>query len=321
MANSELLIRSLITRAGGVCEFFDPNLSVEKQMAWVDDLIVKGDIDAILFFPVQEEAMVTSAERAEAAGIPVYNYGIDIPSTQIHLHSRRDTLGEYGTNVVGQYYVKLAEETGNQINVYELWGQREVQDSVYRHQAFHRVVDQCPLITVTESPDSMWSADISSSLVMDAFTAYPELNAIFAHGGDSAPGGIEGLRAIDRLYPAGHPDHVIVATNDVDDLFIRKMDEGFADACGTHSMPDLDQGPICLMINNIILGQPIPKEFFPPMYLLTSENYERMYVYGVLAAWPKLPQDHDLWPVMDMREFGSAFEIPTKERRMELVGY
>jgi hypothetical protein len=62
------------------------------------------------------------------------------------------------------------------------------------------------------------------------------------------------------------------------------------------------------------------------MFLVTRENIDSFSVYGVPAAFPRLPGGQfDIWPVADTSgdflglDYG--IETPTKADRMELLGY
>ena len=155
---------------------------------------------------------------------------------------------------------------------------------------------------------------------MDAFTAHPELNALYCHGGGGS-GAIEGLKAIDRLLPPGDPNHVITAFNDCDTVTVETLDAGKLDAFGTHQSWDLCDTVVKLALTYVVLGKEVPGNIDIPMQLITVENIDTLEgrVLGA-PVYPRMPTGKwDLWPVLDAT--GLGIETPTKAMRMELQGY
>lgn len=310
MVNAHGLIGSLIERAGGEVLHFDPGCDVARQIGYVEDLIAVRHPDALLIHAVDEAMVAPVCDQAAAAGIAVFPWDFNVPTDTITSYVYHDFDGPAGSCVVGDYFVQVAEETDMTLNIYEVWGMRSSPSSVDRHVGFHRAVDGHPLIIVTESPDSQWSDEVAASLVMDAFTAQPELNALYVHGGGSS-GAIEGLRGIGRLLPYGDPDHVIIATNDCDTRVVEAMDDGQLDAFGSHGPRDLVDITVQLAFTKVILGKSVPKDVAIPMTMVTPENIDTLMLFGSLAAWPRMPQGQwDLWPVLDASSIG--IEIPTE---------
>jgi len=320
MVNAEGIIESLIRRAGADYISYDANLNVEQQIAYVEDLIAVKHPDAIIMMPVDEHMLGPVCEKAMDAGIPVFVWGFDLYGDNAkHTVVCRDwEVG--GSDIVGEHFVKVAEDAGEHLYIYELWGMRSQELEQERHRGFRKPVDQCDLITVTESPDCQWSDEIAAGLVMDAFTAHPELNALYCHGGGGT-GAIEGLKAIGRLVPPGEPGHVITAFNDCDTATVEVLDAGTLDGFGTHQSWDLCDTVVKLALTHVVLGKPIPETVDIPMKFITRENIDT--VEGrVLGApvYPRMPAgEWDKWPVLDATELG--IETPTKAMRMELKGY
>jgi ABC-type sugar transport system substrate-binding protein len=189
-----------------------------------------------------------------------------------------------------------------------------VDSSTLRHEGFHRAVDARPdLITVMESGDGGWnSVEIASSYIMDAFTAHPELNGTFQHGGGNA-GSIEGLRAIDRLVPIGDPDHVYISTNDADTSGVLEMDNGFVDAFAQHGGWYVSDATVQVVLTNLCLGHPVPRYVNLPMFVVTPDNIDTTYFFGANPAYPRMPKDYDLWPILDFSAIG--IETPTSDMK------
>ena len=324
------MITSLTERAGAKTTLNVADWDLDAQVGFIEDQIAIGQTDALFIFAVTEDGLVTATEKCVTAGIPVFAYDIDVPNPEITTYVHHDFDGDtgqpYGTNVVADYFINAAQETGQHINLFEVWGSKSMATSHERHRGLHAVLDQHPdLITVIESADSDWRNEITANLVIDAFTAHPELNAAYHHGGGGT-GVIEGLRSIGRLLEVGNPDRVLICNNDLDTAGVEAMDAQQMDACGTHGAWDFSDIIVKCCFWNVILGESVPARIDLPMFLVTRENIDSFSVYGVPAAFSRLPGgEFDIWPVPDTSEdiLGLDFgiETPTLADRMELVGY
>jgi ABC-type sugar transport system substrate-binding protein len=73
--NDELkFMRPIVEEAGYEFLTDDPQWQVQKQVADWDAWINRGDVKAIMGFPVQTDAIVPATQRAQEAGIPVLAY-------------------------------------------------------------------------------------------------------------------------------------------------------------------------------------------------------------------------------------------------------
>jgi ABC-type sugar transport system substrate-binding protein len=73
--NDELkFMRPIVEEAGYEFLTHDPQWEVQKQVADWDAWIARGDVKAIMGFPVQTDAIVPVTARAQEAGIPVLAY-------------------------------------------------------------------------------------------------------------------------------------------------------------------------------------------------------------------------------------------------------
>lgn len=309
----------------------DPGGDVEKQTAFIDDVVTLNKADGILICVVEEEAMVPACERAENAGIPVVAWDPELRSDEVTSVVHHKPNSPVGTECVGQYFVDKAQELGIKINVLEVWGPTQFLTVHERHEGFHSVVDQYPdLISVIESTEAEGSDQKAASVVMDQFTAHSELNGIFCSDGGGT-GAIQGLQAIDRLKPYGTPEHVTLGFNDIDTVTIEALLDGNLDAVATHVPYDMNNLAVQVMYHHLILGNTVPQNIILPMKLVTQENVHTLQLWGLPAAYPLLPQgEWDLWPAMDFSSGGLllsvngpeySLEIPTKAMRMENKGY
>jgi ABC-type sugar transport system substrate-binding protein len=243
------------------------------------------------------------------AGIPVIVQGVYLYGEKVS-YIGRQWEGPGGSDVVGQYMVDFAERENKELHILQVWGLRSVEIEQEKYQGFRKPIDQCSLCTVIETIDCEFSDELAASIVMDAFSVHPELNALYVHGGGGT-GAIEGLRSIGRLLPPDDPKHVLTALNDCDTVTVEALDEGKLDAFGTHGPWDLADVAVQVMLHHVVLGQPVPQEINIPMIIVTADNIDTARVLGGPAAYPRMPTAQwDLWPVLDASEFG--IQIPNK---------
>jgi len=318
LAQGEKMCKSILERAGAEVISFDPGADPAKQVAFLEDLAATIQPDGLLIQPVNELALTPAIEKAHAAGITVVVFDFILPTDVMVSTCWHWFDGPQGSNQVGQYLVDRATAENRQLNVFEVWGDMATDSAHRRHAGFHSAIDQCPLITVRESGDTKWSVETCAAFVMDAFTVYPELNAVYTMGGE-APGVIDGLRAAGKLFPPEDPRHVIAALNDVDSPVAEALATGYIDACGSHSGMDMmDVGAQVLMVS-CVLGQPVPKRVDIPMVLLTGDTIETVKLLGI-PVYPVLPKGQwDIWPVSDISLMGIV--SPTLANRMLYKGY
>jgi len=314
------IICSLAGRSGAEVIAYDCQVDVELQVDFIDNCIAVTHPEAIIVHAVNEPMLAPSVDKATAAGIPCFAYDFEIPSENVVSFAYHDFDGEFGSNLVGEYFIERAEAENKELIIYEIWGLRSMLSMTDRHEGFHRAVDQCPLITVVESGGEAYSDPLTAEVVEAAFPAHPELNAIF-HQTGGVGGCISGLRSIGRLFTVDNPDHVLIAINDTDTRVVEGMRDGFIDAFGSHGSWDLGDVTVKSMLNYVVLGEPVPPVVAIPMFVLTTENIDTLRVFGgVPAVYPLMPEGQwDLWPVMDTSEIG--IPTPTKALRMELKGY
>jgi len=310
MVNAEGIAKSLIDRADGEYIRNDCNVNADDQIAFVEDLATLKNADALLIQPVDEEMLGPSCDKCAAAGIPVIAWDIAVNTDTLLSTVLFDWDGDAGSNLVGEYFVERAHAENRQINVYEVWGMRSQENSQSRHRGFWAGVNNDPMVNIIESPDCNWSDEVASTLVMDAFTAQPELNGVFVHGGGST-GAIEGLNSIGKLVPLDDPNHIIVAVNDLDKRVVEGIDAGEVDACATNSpWPNIDIS-FKLAGLSVILGEDVPNKVIVPAVVITSDNIDSKELFGALVAYPRMPVGQwDLWPILDTSSIGVA--TPTK---------
>ena len=118
-----------------------------------------------------------------------------------------------------------------------------------------------------------------------------------------------------------HPDHIIIMSNLCDPPIAEWARNGYIDAMTNHGAWDMVDYITQLMLNHVVLGQPVPKHTSIPLFLITADTMDTARAWGCTPLWGDMQAaaDYSEWPVLDFSELG--VEMPTTARRMELLGY
>ena len=302
---SELITESLFSRAAANCTTYNPALNATRQMGIVEDITTLGS-DGLLIAPLDSAGVAPAVDKCLAAGIPVFAYDMAIYSetpTTFFVSVDQFEMGR----VTGQYLVDWANENGQDLYVYELWGDMAMEGSQRRHDGLRSATDNQPRIKeVIESPDLKWLE--ATDDILDAFTTHPNLNAIMSQG-DYEPSVIAALDTLGRLYPKGHPEHVVVAVADAHVTGREPIREGYIDGAATHSSWELCDAAVKAALLYVCLGEPIPDEVTLPTVWYTWETYD-VNPFGMPKAWQNMWLEEpfvDKWPLLDLEQWG----IPT----------
>ena len=303
---------SYFKRAGAEVTMLDSDLSIDAELAGLDDAVVKGGVDAFMLLPIDTVSLIPKIEEITDKGIPCFSWGVIIPGPALVASCARDyvALGE----AAGRAFAEYAEERGEPITVYELWGMYGHLDAEQRHEGLHNILDEHPLVTVMESGECQFMAPLATDAIITTFSAHPEWDAIYDMG-NMAAGVIEGLRTIDRLYPIGDPKHVFVSCQDASPEAMTGLKDGYVDVVTPHSPWDETDVLIKAIFHYVILGQPVYRHYNNSIYPITPADADNPLVWGV-AMNMGIPFDD--YPILHMPE---QIETPTLAMRMELCGY
>jgi ribose transport system substrate-binding protein len=166
---------------------------------------INQKVDAILLVAVDENAIRTATKAAHDAGIPVITFDRVLPNNpDVVFQSGLDSLAD-GTSC-GKY---IAEQNdGKPHKVLELLGALNDPNAIDRSAGFEAPLKDLTNLTIIKSPTD-WNADKALTDVTNAFTADPDIWAIFIPS-DFMMSAIEtGLKGANRFADAGQPGHVI----------------------------------------------------------------------------------------------------------------
>ncbi|MBA7680100.1 hypothetical protein ES703_88408 [subsurface metagenome] len=242
-------------------------------------------------------------------GIPVFNTDVPTDSDYMTFVSifDHDKMGQIG----GEIMIRAAEQMNKELHVYEIWCPMSFITCVQHTENFNATVANHPLIASVTPVDisANYGNEAAMNAVMDTFPAHPELNAIWCNGGGIFSGIIEALQALDRYYPAGHPEHVVWGVGTENPEACQETRGGYIDGIASASIWAASDITAKAILTYVCLGQPIPmgNQYVQPSDLITPETIGDPSPYGEPMRWGDMLQnepDITKWPVLDMEPFG-----------------
>jgi ribose transport system substrate-binding protein len=250
----------------------DPNLQVTEFL----DAVSKVP-DALLVNPIDGKLVVAGVKHANRANIPVFIMENTPPEGKY--------LGfVYFDNVAGGAMGAdaLAKLIGEKGTVLEARGSLGSEAAELRHKGFNdRIKEKYPNIVV-KPLNTEWVADTTYKMVLDAFTANPDIKGVFSHNDEMVRGVVSALRQIKRIVPVGKEGHVAVVGLDGTPLALDRIREGTQDA-------SVGQDPYAMggaIIDKIIAnfeGKPFDEKTGTEPGLITKENVDDPNLWGNAA--------------------------------------
>lgn len=179
----------------------DAGGDVARQIAQMEDLI-QQEVDAIIIWPTNGEAVIPAVRKAHSAGIPVVvtnsniaEAGFDFVAT----FSGPDnvTQGSRSAEIMCDRFEALGIE--NEAQVVQISGQPGYTTAIERQQGFDdRLPEVCPNVTLVETQPGDWNRE-KSQQVMEAFLVkYDNIDGVYAGDDNMGVGALNAALAADR---------------------------------------------------------------------------------------------------------------------------
>ncbi|MFF2275189.1 sugar ABC transporter substrate-binding protein [Agromyces sp. NPDC058126] len=167
----------------------DPKWNAQTQVSDWESWIVRGDIKAIMGYPVQSDAMVAVTQRASEMGIPVLGYGStwDGVAAAVYFDHLADgkKLGEKAAEWIAERY-------GSEHVEVALLGYPDTDLGRLRGEGIKEALDEAGLdLNVNEH--SVLNLDDGYSAVQNQLNAFPDTKVWLAVSNDPAQGAYQAL--------------------------------------------------------------------------------------------------------------------------------
>lgn len=185
-------VQAVVLDAGG---------DVARQIAQVDSLI-QQEVDAIIIWPTNGEAVIPAVRRAHNAGIPVVVTNSNIAEAGfdfIASFSGPDniTQGSRSAEIMCDKFKDMGIE--NEAKVVQISGQPGYTTAIERAAGFEdRLPEVCPNVELMETQPGDWNRERSQQ-VMEAFlTKYDDIDGVYSGDDNMGVGALNAARAAGR---------------------------------------------------------------------------------------------------------------------------
>ncbi|TFL17202.1 sugar ABC transporter substrate-binding protein [Jannaschia formosa] len=202
-AEANDMVETVVLDAGG---------DVARQIAQMEDLI-QQEVDAIIIWPTNGEAVIPAVRKASQAGIPVIVTNSNIAEQGFDFvasFSGPDNITQGARSAEIMCDKFKADGIENEARVVQISGQPGYTTAIERAQGFEeRLPEVCPNVELVETQPGDWNRE-KSQQVMEAFLVkYDDIDGVYA-GDDNM-----GVGALNAAKAAGRAEDIVFvgATN------------------------------------------------------------------------------------------------------------
>jgi ribose transport system substrate-binding protein len=191
-AEANDMVEAVVLDAGG---------DVARQIAQMEDLI-QQEVDAIIIWPTNGEAVIPAVRKAHSAGIPVIVTNSNIAEQGFDFvasFSGPDniTQGSRSAEIMCDKFKDMGIE--DEARVVQISGQPGYTTAIERQQGFDdRLPEVCPNVTLVETQPGDWNRE-KSQQVMEAFLVkYDDIDGVYAGDDNMGVGALNAAKAAGR---------------------------------------------------------------------------------------------------------------------------
>ncbi|WP_375258775.1 sugar ABC transporter substrate-binding protein [Citreimonas sp.] len=185
-------VEAVVLDAGG---------DVARQIAQMEDLI-QQEVDAIIIWPTNGEAVIPAVRKAHQAGIPVIVTNSNIAEAGFDFAASFSgpdnvTQGARAAEIMCDRFT--AQGIADEARVVEITGQPGYTTAIERSEGFqNRLPEVCPNVTLVESQPGDWNRE-KSQQVMEAFLVkYDDIDGVYAGDDNMGVGALNAAKAAGR---------------------------------------------------------------------------------------------------------------------------
>lgn len=243
-------------------EIFDGNYDVNTQLGHFENMIAQK-YDAIIFSPVDIDAMAVAVDKAEEGGVPVFGVNTRVNSDKLtsYIGSNDVTAGEIEMNW-------MAEQLGGKGNIVIIEGPIGSSAQVQRREGIHNILEKYPDIKVLSEKTANWSRAEGLALMENWLQAFAgKIDGVVSQNDEMA------LGALKALEGKGLQDEIPVVGVDAISDALKSVKEGKLDA--TVFQDAQGQGAMSVEVAvKHLKGENIEKEYWIPFELVTPDKVD-----------------------------------------------
>jgi len=191
-ASANDAVETVVLDAGG---------DVARQIAQIEDLI-QQEVDAMIIWPTNGEAVIPAVRKAQQAGIPVVITNSNIAEAGfdfIASFSGPDniTQGARSAEIMCEKFTEMGIQ--DEARIVQISGQPGYTTAIERAQGFEdRLPEVCPNVTLVETQPGDWNRE-KSQQVMEAFLVkYDDIDGVYAGDDNMGVGALNAAKAAGR---------------------------------------------------------------------------------------------------------------------------
>jgi ribose transport system substrate-binding protein len=267
-----------VGNAGGITiqQYIPTSAGNVQQQQFLVDEAIRAKSDAIVFGPVDVKAMVPSAQKIKAAGIPLINISDKLEGG--------DAISFVGTDdygIAADTARTLFKAMGGKGNLVILNGPDNLPTAVARQRGFKDALKDFPNIKVLLEKDALYARPSASDLIkaMLATSPPPQIDGILAANDAMAFGAIEAFKAAKKktLVVGINASKEAVDLIKAGDMLASGDDNGLVEGClGTE------------IAIRVLHKQPVPKEVMAKTAVVDMSNYQQYEIPAEKRPCPTL---------------------------------
>ncbi|TCL59244.1 monosaccharide ABC transporter substrate-binding protein (CUT2 family) [Hydrogenispora ethanolica] len=244
-------------------DIFDGNYDVKTQYDNFDYMIAQR-YDAIIFTPVDVDAMADAVEKAVRNGIPVIGV-----NTQVNSDKLTSYIGSNDISAGEMEMTYLAKKMGGRGNIVIIEGPIGSSAQVQRRRGIHNVLARYPKIKVLSEKTANWSRSEGFTLMENWLKAFPDkIQGVCGHNDEMALGAIKALERRGLKVPVVGVDGIYDGLQAIKER--RLTATCFQDAQGQGSMS-------VEVAVKFLKGEKVAKNYWIPFELVTAENVAQYF--------------------------------------------
>jgi len=230
----ELLRQTARDRGWSVLEAVS-NMDDNRQYDQVRSMIQRG-VDAIVIVHTDEKAVIPAIRAANAAGVPMIHFNrppapSDAYSVAVVVDNRK--LMDETVSAL----IDIAKTRGGKYKAAALLGDLGDANGAHRRDGIYDAIDRNrDVVDLVARIVTEWNADKAFTGLTNALQAHPDINMLIASSDFLTPQIQQALRAAGKWYPAGHPEHVLIAGFDGDASGYEQLAAGYYDVDGVQNL-------------------------------------------------------------------------------------
>ncbi len=197
-----------------------------RQAGNIEDLLTQG-VDIVVARAEDGAAIGASIRAAQAQGVPFITFDRASATVQPAAHVGGDSYDQAVTTA--EAFVALLEANDVQGQCIELQGALTDINAVNRSRGWADVTGESGVIETIAQVPTEWNPELFRSGRANALRANPDANCLFLASDFAITAVQAALEEAGHWAPAGEPDHMWLATQDLLPGAVPLMEEGYID--------------------------------------------------------------------------------------------